>query len=218
MKNKLDLVQMELSEKNKTLEHTFFYNTLYNLSSKIDDLFFELSDDEKGPFLKWMELEFISNRLLYREVQLEGMHRFADPTEAYAIVNAQKQKIDYLQDWIKEKKASLITIKRNETEGKLASLGSYLGQPTNDLANNLFDFLILYYRPDQKTKVKYINILHYLKNDSNKELYVFNVKQVDYIKMIKEKTGIQIKKFQKSERYLAIEKPVLNALEVTFRT
>jgi hypothetical protein len=108
MKNKLDLFQMDLPEKHKTLEDAFFHNTLYNLSSKIDNLFFELSDDEKGPFLKWMELEFIANRLLYREVQLEGIHRFADPTEAYAIVNAQKQKIDYLQDWVKEKKENRI--------------------------------------------------------------------------------------------------------------
>lgn len=109
MKNKLDLVRMDLPEKYKTIEDTFFYNTLYNLSSKIDDLFFELLDDEKGPFLKWIELEFIANRLLYREVQLDGIHRFADPTEAYAIVNAQKQKIDYLQEWVKEKKDNRTT-------------------------------------------------------------------------------------------------------------
>ena len=32
---------------------------------------------------------------------------------------------------------------------------SYLGQPTNDKANDLFEFLIQYYRPDEKTSVKY---------------------------------------------------------------
>jgi hypothetical protein len=218
MKNKLDVVLIDLPEKYKTIGDTFLNNTLFTLSNKIDDIFFKLLEDEKGQFLKWLELGFIAQRLVIRERHLQGIHIFDDPTEAYAGINEQKQKIDYLQEWIKEKKASLINNKLNETEDKLTSVGSYLGQPTNDLANNLFDFLIIYYRPDEKTSVKYINILYYLKNSSNKELYIFKVKQKDYKNMIKEKTGIEIKKFQKSELYLALERPILNSLEFTFRT
>ncbi|MFT5985202.1 MAG: hypothetical protein ACI825_000694 [Planctomycetota bacterium] len=106
MKNKLDLVQMDLSEKYKTIKDTFLNNTLYNLSGNIDDIFFKLLEDEKALFLKWLELEFIAKRLLISQGQLLGIHRHADPTEAYAGINEQKQKIDYLQDWIKEKKAN----------------------------------------------------------------------------------------------------------------
>lgn len=94
---------------------------------------------------------------------------------------------------------------------------SYLGQPTNDKANDLFEFLIQFYRPDEKTSVKYVNILHYLKKDSRKELYVFKVKQEDYKKIIKEKEGVLISKFQKSEKYNEEEKHILNTLETTFR-
>jgi hypothetical protein len=218
MKNKLDLVQMDLPEKHKTIEDTFLIESLLDSSKKIDDIYDTLLEEEKKTFLRWLELEFLHKLLVVKKSNERLVSDFGKPGQLFPNGDANNIKIDYLEDWIKEKKASLVNTKLNETEGKLASVGSYLGQPTNDLANNLFDFLILNYRPNQKTKVKYINILHYLKNDSNKELYVFNVKQVDYIKMIKEKTGIQIKKFQKSERYLAIEKPVLNALEVTFRT
>jgi hypothetical protein len=92
----------------------------------------------------------------------------------------------------------------------------YLGQPTNDKANKLFDYLIDNYRSNEITSVKYVNILHYLKNDVSKDLYIFNLKQGDYKDMIKKKCNIEIKKFAKSERYEDVEKPVLNSLLSSF--
>lgn len=94
---------------------------------------------------------------------------------------------------------------------------NYLGQPINDKASELFEFLIQYYRPDEISSVKYINILHYLKKDANKELYIFKVNQKKFKKMIIENVGIEIKKFAKSERYSEDEKPLLNSLERSFR-
>jgi hypothetical protein len=100
---------------------------------------------------------------------------------------------------------------------KAFTSGNYLGQPTNDAANELFDYLIQYYRPEDNSSIKFINILHYLKNDANKDLYIFKVKQSEFKKIIQAKMGIEIKKFAKSERYIEAEKPILSALERSFQ-
>lgn len=92
----------------------------------------------------------------------------------------------------------------------------YLGQSTNENANEFFDFLIQYYRSEDKTQIKYVNILHYLKNDADKKHFIFKVKQSEYKILVNEKTGIDIKKFQKSERYTEEEKPIFHKLENTF--
>lgn len=112
--------------------------------------------------------------------------------------------------------AEVINSEKNDLD-RTSNSSNYLGQASNEKANELFDFLIQYYRPDEKTSVKFVNILHYLKNDVNKELYIFNVKQPDFMKMIKIKVNIEIKKFAKSGRYNEDEKPILNTLESSFR-
>ena len=91
----------------------------------------------------------------------------------------------------------------------------YLGQPTNEQANLFFEFLCENYRPDQKTQVKYVNILYYLKNDADKKHFIYKVKQKDYPKLI-EKTGVKISKFEKSANYDDVEKPIFHSLENTF--
>jgi hypothetical protein len=91
----------------------------------------------------------------------------------------------------------------------------YLGQPTNDNANDFFDFLSEFYRPEDKTQIKYVNILHYLKNDADKKHFIFKIKQKDY-KLLIEKVGIKISKFDKSANYNEVEKPIFYALENTF--
>lgn len=98
-----------------------------------------------------------------------------------------------------------------------ASKNNYLGQPTNEAANQLFEYFMQYYRPDEKSSIKFINILHYLKNDANKDLYIFKVEQSEFKKIIQAKKGIEIKKFAKSERYIEVEKPILNSLERSFQ-
>lgn len=101
--------------------------------------------------------------------------------------------------------------------GPEAPKNGYLGYPTNENANRLFDYLIEYYRPGEKTSVKYVNILHYLKKDAKKDLYIFNVKQLDFKQLIISKIGIEIKKFEISEQYSEVEKHILNSLETSFR-
>jgi hypothetical protein len=111
----------------------------------------------------------------------------------------------------------VLDYRKNDLKEETTSENMYLGQASNENANKLFSFLMEYYRPEEKTSVKFVNILHFLKNDTDKDLFIFKVKQIDFKKMILEKAGIEIKKFAKSERYNEDEKPILNTLEHTFR-
>ncbi|MDR6764472.1 hypothetical protein J2Y38_004705 [Flavobacterium sp. 2755] len=101
-------------------------------------------------------------------------------------------------------------------ESTLKTEDTYLGQPTNTKGNQFFEFLVENYRPSQKTTVKYVNILHFLKKDADKKSFIFNLKQEEYKLLIKTRIGIEIKKFAKSERYDEVEKPILFALENSF--
>jgi hypothetical protein len=104
-------------------------------------------------------------------------------------------------------------------ESKEIDLGvndHYLGEATNKEAYKLFEFLCEYYMRDKKTSVKYINILHYLKNDVDKKIYIFHLTQEKYRVLIFEKTRTTISKFSKSEKYDEVEKPILDALVNTF--
>jgi hypothetical protein len=91
-----------------------------------------------------------------------------------------------------------------------------LGMPSNDIAISFFYFLINNYKPNENSKVKFVNILHYLKNDADKKHFIFNLKQEDFNDLLISTNGIKIKKFQKSERYEEVEKPILRSLESAF--
>ena len=106
--------------------------------------------------------------------------------------------------------------KTPELNNNTAPTEKYLEQPTNKKANEFFDFLIEYYRPEDKTQIKYVNILHYLKNDADKKHFIFKVKQADYKVLVEKKTGIKISKFDKSVKYPEEEKPIFHTLENTF--
>lgn len=105
----------------------------------------------------------------------------------------------------------------NSTESKQLA-DKYLGQSSNQKADALFNYLCKYYRKDEITKVKYVNILHFLKKDANKKEYIFKLTQGDYKTLIEKEQGIKILKFAKSETYYDSEIHILNRLEKTFRT
>lgn len=93
----------------------------------------------------------------------------------------------------------------------------YFGEATNIAGYKLFEFLCDHYMRDKKTAVKYINILHYLKNDVDKRIYIFNLTQQQYKVLILNKTRITISKFSKSDKYDEREKSLLDVLENTFK-
>ena len=117
-------------------------------------------------------------------------------------------------NWYNE---TIKTLKNETTDLKDISTteNNYLGQPTNENANLFFEFLCEHYRPEDKTQVKYVNILYYLKNDAEKKHFIYKVKQKDYKKLIESK-GIKISKFEKSANYEEVEKPIFYTLEKTF--
>ena len=127
------------------------------------------------------------------------------------LLNRNKYRVEIDKELIKSNPTNT-TVSNSDT----AHTEKYLGQPTNEKANEFFDFLIEHYRPEDKTQIKYVNILHYLKNDAEKKHFTFKVKQSEYKILVNEKTGIDIKKFQKSERYTEEEKPIFHKLENTF--
>lgn len=106
---------------------------------------------------------------------------------------------------------------KENIDKNLINQNLYLGQPSNSKANSLFDFLVENYRPNEKTNIKFINILHFLKKDVDKNIYIYNLKQKEYLELVKNKFQITIKKFAKSESYHEKEKPILSSLESSFR-
>jgi len=108
MKNKLDLVQMDLPEKHKTIEDTFLIESLLDSSKKIDDIYDTLLEEEKKTFLRWLELEFLHKLLVVKKSNERLVSDFGKPGQLFPNGDANNIKIDYLQDWIKEKKAKTI--------------------------------------------------------------------------------------------------------------
>lgn len=124
-----------------------------------------------------------------------------------AIESNQKEKLKKVE----------LEIKILEDENLKLNEFKHLSKPINEEADKLFKFLVQYYKQSKNSKVKFVNILYYLTNDIDKEYYTFNLKQEEYSKIIKEEYEIEIKKFQKSERYFETERPILNRIERAFR-
>jgi hypothetical protein len=116
MKNKLDLVQMDLPEKYKTIEDTFLVKSLIDSSNIIDDIYDSLLEEEKKPFLRWLELEFLNKLLIVKKSNERLLNDFGKPGQLYPNSDANNLKLDYLQEWIKEKKASIIKPEFNEID------------------------------------------------------------------------------------------------------
>jgi hypothetical protein len=123
-----------------------------------------------------------------------------------------KRRIEFLKEKISESQKQIVDQDSIYLNNTSSTSNIYLGQPSNDKANELFDYLIENYRSEENSKVKFVNILHYLKNDVPKDLYIFNLKQVQYKEVIDSRFGVYINKFSKSEKYDENEKPILNSL------
>lgn len=109
-----------------------------------------------------------------------------------------------------------IELETSVKASKIEERTIYLGESMNSPARELFEYLTSHYRSKEITNVKFINILHYLKNDTDKSLYIFKIKQREYQEIIKEKFKIDIKKFAKSEKYDEEEKHILMSIERDF--
>jgi len=194
-----------------------FLKTLYSENTRI---FFRSAIIQKNEdFVKSINNEFMLF-CTYNSVTTEIKESWLKKTYQFITkVNDLSEFIDkptvcLFVNWYNE---TIKTLKNETTDLKDISTteNNYLGQPTNENANLFFEFLCEHYRPEDKTQVKYVNILYYLKNDAEKKHFIYKVKQKDYKKLIESK-GIKISKFDKSANYLEVEKPIFYKLENTF--
>ncbi len=177
-------------------------------------------NDEKYAFVIYLEFDFLAN--LQNEIKSDeknqGLYRFmAEYDKIVAELNKSKQHYKFLTSWVEQKKSDNLKVELTEINASdNKAIANYLGQPANDEAIKFFEFLCENYRPEDSTKVKYVNILYFLKNNALKKHFIFKLKQDDYKKMVKKNTGIIINKFEKSATYEETEKPIFHSLENTF--
>lgn len=130
------------------------------------------------------------------------------------IISFEKQRViknvyEAYIDFLEAKDTLTIVLNNSSVTDK------YLIQGTNKNGTVFFEYLIENYRQNETSKVKFVNILHFLKNDANKKYFTFKVRQKDYNNIVS-KYDIKILKFSKSELYLEDERPILHSLETAF--
>jgi hypothetical protein len=214
---------MDLSEIHIKIKNKFFQDTLLNLITTLEDSFNNLDEKNRGVLLKWLEFEFLYNQHSLNDTQKISLVSVREQLSSDAIqelesvINKQKRHIEFLGKWIAEKKSNNLKVKlpENNLSDNIA-IANYLGQPANDEAINFFEFLCENYRRSHTTKVKFVNILYFLKYDSDKNYFIFNLKQDEYKNLVEKNTGLIINKFEKSVTYEEYEKPVFHSLENTF--
>ena len=214
---------MDLSDIHIKIENEFFQGTMLSLITTLDDSFNNLDDEDKAILFKWLEFEFLYEQIsIYDTMQISCSSKKEQISseanqELEKVSKIKKRKIKNLQKWIIDSKSNSLEVELFENNLRdNISIANYLGQPANDEAMNFFKFLCENYRSEDTTKVKFVNILHFLKYDADKKHFIFNLKQDDYKKMVEKNTGIIINKFEKSAAYQETEKPIFHSLENTF--
>ena len=194
--------------KSLSIEPAFFCLTNYK-QNDYDNFVLRLKQNETKYFKTFDLLESYDDKLQIKCNYIESLEIYKSKLSMLAFKEKVSDLIKLVEDCFKSYKNN---ISNNDSS---LSENPYLGTPTNDKATDFFEFLCEHYRPDGKTQVKFVNILHFLKNHADKNHFIFNVKQKDYNKLI-EKKEIIISKFSKSEKYEEEEKPILHSLENTF--
>lgn len=123
-----------------------------------------------------------------------------------------KKKSEPLPNYLEIKKEFEEFIKIGNVEIKEKQI--FTGQ--REEANKLFNYLVQKYRKNDNTRVKFINILHYMKNSKDLEIHKLKVKQDEYTRIIKKEFDLEIKKYEKSTYYLEEEEPILKQLKTDF--
>lgn len=198
----------------KTCEHiedvcrdiSGFMDVIVGQGSTFDSLLESMTDyDNKNKIDKLLEVKYVHLRAphLYYQEKLMSFNELCD---------LEIQKITELMKYETTQSEQPEVVNLSDTKH---TDNNYLGQPTNDKANKFFEFLCEYYRAEENTQIKYVNILYYLKNDASKEHFIFKLSQKNYKELMVNR-GIKISKFDKSANYKNIEKPIFHSLENSF--
>jgi hypothetical protein len=115
-----------------------------------------LSPEERGLFLDWLEFEFLHNQLSLFDNQQASLASVKKQLSSEAFeeikkaVKKQKRYTEYIQKWIFENKSENFTSRISDTETNNPALEeNYLGQPANDTAIKFFEFLSENYKSNK---------------------------------------------------------------------
>ena len=80
-----------------------FKNTISIIDDELNNYFENLTENEAIDFLKWLEFELLNKWKINKELNSQQTNIVAN--KFFAGINARfNQKIDYLENWLKEKK------------------------------------------------------------------------------------------------------------------
>jgi hypothetical protein len=113
---------MGLQELYKKIESDFHQETLLEFNIILNDASNNLSPEERGIFLDWLEYEFLYNQLTFYDTQHSSLasvkkHLSSDAVqEVESVINKQKKYTEYLQKWIIENKSNNLKVEEPEVD------------------------------------------------------------------------------------------------------
>lgn len=113
---------MDLSELYSKIEKVFLDETLLKLDSVIEESYCSLQEESRGTFLKWLEFEFVSDKLSVYDLQTTSIKNVEGKfdVEVFGKLKNQhkklKRKIEFLQNWLVENKSKSIKFELPEID------------------------------------------------------------------------------------------------------
>jgi len=103
-------------DKFKNFEEVLKSNNLLNIDAKINTLYISLLDNEKNDFLKWLELEILAE---WKNRQYKNQNNKNINTPFFLnLAGKFNQTIEYVENWIKEKKSNIKTVAPQQSNTK----------------------------------------------------------------------------------------------------
>lgn len=113
---------MGLQELFKKIESDFQQETLLEFNIILNDVSNNLSPEERGIFLDWLEYEFLHNQLTLNDTQQVSLASVKEQLssdvvqEIESVINKQKIYTEYLKKWLFENKSKSIKVESPEMD------------------------------------------------------------------------------------------------------
>lgn len=113
---------MGLQELYKKIESDFQQETLLEFNIILNDVSNNLSPEERGIFLDWLEYEFLHNQLTLYDTQQVSLASVKEQLssdvvqEIESVINKQKIYTEYLKKWLFENKSKSIKVESPEMD------------------------------------------------------------------------------------------------------
>ncbi len=113
---------MGLQELYKKIKSGFQQETLLEFNIILNDASNNLSPEERGIFLDWLEYEFLYNQLTFYDTQQASLASVREQLssdavqELESVINKQKKYTEYLQKWLVENKSNNLKVEEPEVD------------------------------------------------------------------------------------------------------